>query len=782
MRRQETEQKTERCDLCGLPVSDGRGTKVESGGSVFCCEGCRRVSETLGEETLEDAVGEKEDGEREIPEGHETTHLHVSGMYCKACELFVEKTAEGEEGVSGAEVSYATETGRFDYDPDVLDEDELTSKVSRGGYEAYTKYDEEARREERNEAHGRFIVGGFFGMMVMVWYTFFLYPKYFGYEPLFELSSAGGYFLFGNIFVASSVVLFYTGYPLLRGAYVGLRARSPNMDLLVVLAAVSAYIYSTVALSLGRTDLYYDVSVAVILVVSFGGYYERRVKRRALESLKNVTEARVEEARLADGGTVPTEEVDEGDEILVREGERAPTDGVVIEGEGAVDESVVTGESTPVTKREGDYVVGGSLVTENALIVERVGEEGEGALDRLVDVMWDLQSADSGVQRLAGRLATVFVPLVLAVAVVVFFATAYVSGIERAALSSLTVLIVSCPCALGLATPLALATGVKTAVENGIVVSDDTVFERVRDVDIFVFDKTGTLTTGSLELLGYEGDEKALKYASKVETLSSHPIAEAISSATDDFDTAEVTEFRTLNKGVEGRVDGERVVVGHPDVFDGDTETEWEIDEETRERIERAGRQGLPVVVGWSGKVRGVLTVGEKEREGWEAVLREVGKEARVVVLTGDESEWTQRYADSEAVDEVFEGVPPEAKAETVERLRTEGTVAMVGDGTNDAPALAASDLGIAMGGGTALASDAADITILDDDLSKVPLVIRVSQATRRRIHENLGWGFFYNFVAIPLAVAGLLNPLLAAGAMATSSLLVTLNSARDLV
>jgi len=223
------------------------------------------------------------------------------------------------------------------------------------------------------------------------------------------------------------------------------------------------------------------------------------------------------------------------------------------------------------------------------------------------------------------------------VPLVVFVVTAYVSGVERAALSSLTVLIVSCPCALGLATPLTLAAGVRTAVENGVVVSDDTVFEEVRGVDTFVFDKTGTLTTGSLEVLGYEGDGEVLRRASVVEALSSHPVAEALSSATEEgADASEVTDFRTLGKGVEGRVDGERVVVGHPEVFEEDTD-KWEVSEEVRDWVEDAEKLGIPVVVGWSGEVRGVLTVGEEEHEGWEEVLREVGENARVVVLTGDE-------------------------------------------------------------------------------------------------------------------------------------------------
>jgi len=773
-----TDQETPRCELCDLPAVE---TRVEEDGEVFCCRGCKEVYVTLGEAALEEDDADEDDAP---PEDCETAYLHVNGMHCTACEIFVEDAASSHEGVETAAASYATETVRLDYDEDAVDEDELPDAVSGAGYKASHKYDDEARREARNENIGRLIVGGFFGMMAMMWYVFFLYPTYFGYAPLFSLSGIEGYFLFANIFVATTVVFFYTGAPILRGAYVSLRAGQPNMDLLVVLAAFSAYAYSTVALFFGRTDLYYDVTVAVVLVVSVGGYYERRMKRRALGSLAGITEVRVEEARREDGTTVSVDEVHEGDRLLVRSGERVPVDGTVVEGTAAVDESVVTGEPEPETKRQGDYVVGGSVVADDAVVVEAAGDEG--ALDRLTSLLWDLQTAEGGVQRLADRLATVFVPLVLAVAagvLVVWLVQG--AGVEAAVLTALTVLIVSCPCALGLATPLAVASGVSEAVSRKIVVSDDTVFERVRDVETVVFDKTGTLTTGRLEVVDAYGD--VLDRAVAVERLSSHPVADAVVRAGDAVTDggagavqADAAGFAEHAKGVEGTVDGDRVLVGDRSLFESEG---WTVPQDTVEALESAEESGRGVVVGWSGEARGVLTVAEKEREGWLEVVEAVAEAGkRVVVLTGDEGETARRFHETEPIETVFEGVPPEAKAETVRRLRGEGSTAMVGDGTNDAPALAEADLGVAMGGGTALASDAADVTVLDDDLSKLETVLELSDATRRRTYQNIGWAFFYNAVAIPLAVTGLINPLLAALAMATSSLLVTLNSSRPLL
>jgi Cu2+-exporting ATPase len=455
-----------------------------------------------------------------------------------------------------------------------------------------------------------------------------------------------------------------------------------------------------------------------------------------------------------------------------------------------VDESVVTGEPEPETRKEGDYVVGGSVVTDNAVVIESVGDGGEGALDRLTNLLWSLQSTDTGVQRLADRLATVFVPLVLVVAsVALVFRFATGAGVESAVLTALTVLIVSCPCALGLATPLAVASGVRAAVERGIVVSDDTVFERIRDVETVVFDKTGTLTTGKLEVVKVEGDENVVGRAAAVERFSAHPVAEAVVRADESEAVADggveagidagTAGFEEHKKGVEGIVEGDRILVGAPSLFEN---ANWSL-EELRDEIEDAEERGRGVVVGWSGEARGVITVAERERDEWRDVVKTVADEGkRVVVLTGDEGESARRFGEADGVDTVFEGVPPEAKAETVRRLREEGTTAMVGDGTNDAPALAEADLGVAMGGGTALASDAADVTVLDDDLSKLETVVALSNATRRRTRQNIGWAFLYNTVAVPLAVVGVLNPLLAAVAMATSSLLVTINSSRRLL
>ncbi|WP_265110055.1 heavy metal translocating P-type ATPase [Halosolutus halophilus] len=782
------------CTLCSFPTPAEPHTAPDVDGT-FCCQGCLEVHRTLDEvdDVSADAVRDRiDDGSTDSDDiDGEDAFLAVDGMHCATCEAFLETRATNTDGVRGAAASYATDTVRVTYDPDEIDPADLPEVVSGYGYDAHDRT--ESRDEEpRDAALVKFLVGGgMFGMMVMIWYALFLYPTYFGYEPIADFGSYDGYYVAANIWLMTSFVLFYTGYPILRGAYVSLRAGMPNMDLLIAVAAVGSYAYSTLAMGLGRTDLYFDVSVAIILAVTAGNYYEDRIKRRATGLLSDLTEQQVDEARRADGETVPRSEIEPGDRLLVRPGERIPLDGDVVKGEAAIDESLVTGESVPIEKGPGDAVRGGTVVTDAPVVVE-VGEDAESTLDHLVSLLWSIQSARPGVQRLADKLATIFVPLVLAIATgvaAVLLATG--SAPSTALLVGLTVVIVSCPCALGLATPLAIASGVQSAAKRRIVVAAESIFEDAPEVDVVVLDKTGTLTTGSMTVADVHVDadadaETVLARAGAVETLSEHPIGAAIAeTAADGTDPveADVNTFERDSRGVSAIVnadeDDDRVVVGHPDYL---RERGLSVPGTLEPHVERARSNGdVPVVVGWDGRARGVIVVGDAPREEWREAVETLSAGREIVVLTGDEGAAADRFRDVDAVDEVFAGVPPEAKAETVRRLRSRGTVAMVGDGSNDAPALAAADVGIAMGSGTKLATEAADAVIVGDDLGAVAETFAVAAGTHRRIRQNLAWAFAYNAVAIPLAIAGLLNPLFAAVAMAGSSVIVVVNSSRSI-
>ena len=832
------------CSLCELPAPKPPVT-TEGVEGTYCCRGCLEVSVALSDlaDVDREAVRRRTESgiDRSVPEGAAVAFLAIDGMHCTTCEGFLALLGERAEGIISVEASYATDTARVVYDPETVTAEELPNALSGYGYEARPPDDSADATRRDDDLTQRLVIGAFFSMLVMPWYLFYLYPSYVGIETgiltVDSTTLVGLYLPMVMIGVMTSVVLFYTGYPVLRGAYVSLRVGRPNVDLLVSIAALAAYAYSTVALTMGSTHLYYDVSIAVIMVVTLGTHYERRIKRRANALLADVTAARSREAlRRTDEGTetVPLDELAPGDEVLIRPGERVPIDGTVLEGVAAVEEAVLTGESLPVTKRPGDPVIGGSVTADGALVVA-VGEDAESTIDRLATAMWEIQSGSPGVQRFADRLATIFVPFVLVLATVVT-AWRLAAGVApaEALLTGLTVLVVSCPCAMGLATPLAVSAGLRDGLRRGIVVTDASVFESAPAVETIVFDKTGTLTAGEMAVRAVYGDERALERSAAVERHSSHPVASAIAGYVDDADEASGaprtegletetlradggaldTDGRDLNaddenrdagdattsadgpialrrelvasdferhpgEGVSATVEGTRVVVGTPVLVE---RLVGPVPDRLETRIERAhGRGELPVVVGYDGRARAVAVVGDRERAAWKAVLEEAA-DREVVILTGDDESATARFRDHPAVDRVFAGVPPDGKVETVRRLTEAGVTAMVGDGTNDAPALAAADVGIAMGSGTARATDAAAAVLASSDLRDVGAVFELAAGTRRRIRENVCWALCYNAVAIPLAAAGAINPLFAAVAMAASSLLVVTNSSRPVL
>jgi Cu2+-exporting ATPase len=825
------------CALCDLPTPD---PPVTDGGvdGEFCCRGCLEVGRRLDDVSAADPddLDRTDASGRDVPESAETAYLDVDGLHCSACELFLEDEAASTDGVHDADVSYATDAARVAYDPETADPADLPGIFDRLGYGASLPDGDGGEPAGASESGGwlggddrRVVVGSLLGMVVMLGYGLVLYGSYLDLAPTAELGVLAATLALGTVYCAvtfglvfglleavallavlqsvsfaailnadalsvgsvvpvvaalATVVVFYTGRPFLRGAYVSLRAGRPNMDLLVALAVLAAWGYSVAAWAAGSAHVYFDVAVMVVLVVTLGNRIEERVKARAVSGLSAFAAARVDEARRRTGGgateTVAVGDLEAGDEVVVRAGERVPVDGTVAEGAAAVDESLVTGESVPDTKRPGDEVVGGTVVTDDALVVE-AGEGAGSTADRLVDLLWDIRSSRPGVQQVADRLAAVFVPLVvvLAVATAAYYVWAG-AGVAAAVLTGVAVLVVSCPCALGLATPLAVSAGVREALDAGVVVTDAGVFERVRDVDAVVLDKTGTLTTGEMAVedvttAGGTDPETVLARAAAVEQFSTHPVAGAVTDRADPPD-GEVTDFDRKPRGVAGTVDGDRVLVGHPALF-----ADWAVPGTVRDAV--AASEGVPAVVGWDGEAKGVLAVADQPREEWLPVVEELAAGGRdVVVLTGDDPEAARQFREHDAVADVFAGVPPEGKAQTVRAVgdSEDGTVAMVGDGSNDAPALAAADLGVAMASGTELAADAAD-AVVTGDLDAVPELFGLADATRSRIRQNLGWAFTYNAVAVPLAVGALLNPLFAAVAMAASSLVVVGNSARPL-
>ncbi|WP_255167079.1 heavy metal translocating P-type ATPase [Natrononativus amylolyticus] len=811
----------DRCELCGTPVESARRLEERA---TFCSAGCRDVARALGDR--EPAPGQVPDADERPADELTRTFFRVDGMRQATCEAFLERVATARDGVAAAEASYVTETVRVDHDLERCSKAALRDALSTTGYTAYLREEADAdgaaagptrrsremvgtrKRRSDDTFDARYIVGIVFGAFLLVPYVTILYPVHLAtvydgwvlglYAEAFQDGTGP---LFVRIYlVLAGLVLVVTGMPVLRGAYVGLVLRRPNTDLLVSLTIVSAFLYSTAAAVAGRIDIYYDLTIVVAAAVMAGSFYESSVKRRGTELLTELTISQVDTARRyeADGTTreVPAADLEPGDRLLVRRGERIPVDGTLAEGRCTVDEAVVTGESLPVAKRVGDRVVGGSAVTADAAVVT-VDEGATSSIERLTHRVWNLQSADHGIQRRADRYAGIAALVVVAAAVLVA-AGALLTGMgaTTAALAALLAVFVVSPWGLGLATPVSVASILEEALDRGLVVFDETVFERLRAVDVVVFDKTGTLTIGRMEVLETTAPDDLLATVAALERRASHPVGAAIVAAFGvestggrrvDDGTAERGDERRIEgftdhaTGVSGRVDGVELLAGTPDLF---ADRGWAVPASVETAVADARRSGhLPVVVGRGGAAEGVVVVGDEPRDGWRETVTELGDRGlEVVVLTGDHRAATDAFERHPHVDHVFASVPPAGKTAAIDLLKADGRVAMVGDGTNDAPALAAADLGISLGSGTALASDASDLTVLENDLGAVALAFDLSRRARVRVARNEWLALGYNAVVIPAALVGLLNPLTAMLAVAASGLLVVANASRRLV
>ncbi len=713
----------------------------------------------------------------------------------------LERALQAVDGILKAQVSFTTEKANVIYIPTVITQSEIRRQIIEAGFEAVVLGDdlEDAERKARQQeiAQQRHF------MTIGLLFTI----------PLFLLSMGRDFGILGAwayqpwvkwlMFALATPVQFYVGWQYYHGAYKSLRNRSANMDVLVAMGSSAAYFYSIpILLGFLPGHVYFETSAMIITLIKVGKFLEARAKGRTSEAIKKLMGLRAKTALVIQDGAeveIPAEQVQVGDMVIVKPGEKIPVDGIVVEGHSSVDESMITGESLPVEKAVGDKVIGATLNKLGRIKFEATKVGKDTALSQIIRLVEEAQGSKAPIQRLADRVSAVFVPAVILVALITFIVwyffvplplEAEISIFTRALINMVAVLVIACPCAMGLATPTAVMVGTGKGAEMGILIKSGEALERAGRLSTVILDKTGTITKGQPEVTDVviAGDKKdqvsrdeLLRLAASVEKGSEHPLGEAIwaEAGNRSLTLVEPQGFQAeAGHGVEALVEGRNILVGNRRMMEN---RGINLDGVVEELVRLQSEAKTAILVAMDGEVAGIIAVADTLKDGSRlavARLQEMG--LSVGMITGDNVQTAQAIARKVGLEDVFAEVLPGEKAEKIKELQgSEQVVAMVGDGINDAPALAQADVGVAIGTGTDVAISAASITLISGDLDGVPKAISLSRQTLRTIKKNLFWAFIYNIILIPAAAAGILNPIMAAGAMAFSSIFVVSNSLR---
>jgi Cu+-exporting ATPase len=725
--------------------------------------------------------------------------LGVTGMTCATCALRIEKGLKNVAGVSQASVNLATERATVEYDPGVIEDGRFERLIRDLGYDAVieasqdtdsgalsdsTDKEKELRQREIRKLRLSFIVSAILSfplLAAMFAGMFRIEALMFLHNPVVQLALA-------------TPVQFVIGYRFYKHAFKSIRSGSPSMDVLVALGTSAAYLYSIYngffrSLPAGQNPaLYFEASAIIITLVLLGKLLEAAAKGRTSEAIKRLIGLQPKTARVLKDGEeidIPIAELEVGQAVLVRPGERIPVDGEILEGSSAVDESMITGESIPVEKTKGDTVIGAAINTYGAFTFKATKVGRDTILAQIIRVVEEAQGSKAPIQRLADRVAGIFVPAVLGVAAVTFLIWLLAAGdLTMGLISAVAVLVIACPCAMGLATPTAIMVGTGKGAENGVLIRSGESLELAHKLDAIVFDKTGTITLGEpslTDIVSLNGWSRIdlLRLAGAAEKNSEHPLGIAIAEAARrELDQiGEAHDFQAApGKGVRAVIDDHTVLVGTRG-FLSEAGLSLAAVEDRIATLEAEGKTVMLLSV--DGEVQGLLAVADRVKDGSRTAvktLKAMGLE--VYMITGDNRKTAEAIGREVGVDQIMAEVLPERKAQAVEQIRKQGKiVAMVGDGINDAPALVTADIGMAMGTGTDIAMESADITLMNGDLMSVAAAIQLSQRTMRKIKQNLFWAFFYNTIGIPIAAFGMLNPIIAGAAMAFSSVSVVSNS-----
>ncbi|MCG9823768.1 heavy metal translocating P-type ATPase [Staphylococcus argenteus] len=718
----------------------------------------------------------------------ETVELDITGMTCAACSSRIEKVLNKTDGVQKATVNLTTEQAKVDYYPEETDANQLITRIQKLGYDAAVKdkNKDQASRKTKELQHKliKLIISAALSLpllMLMFVHLFNMHIPSLFMNPWFQ-------------FILATPVQFIIGWQFYVGAYKNLRNGGANMDVLVAVGTSAAYFYSIYEMLrwlsgvTTQPHLYFETSAVLITLILFGKYLEARAKSQTTNALGELLSLQAKEARILKDGNeimIPLNDVRVGDTLIVKPGEKIPVDGTIIKGMTSIDESMLTGESIPVEKNIEDTVIGSTMNKNGTITMTATKVGGDTALANIIKVVEEAQSSKAPIQRLADIISGYFVPIVVGIALLTFIVwiTLVTPGIfEPALVASISVLVIACPCALGLATPTSIMVGTGRAAENGILFKGGEFVERTHQIDTIVLDKTGTITNGRPVVTDYHGDDQTLQLLATAEKDSEHPLAEAIVNYAKDkhMQLTETTSFKAVpGHGIEATIEDHHILVGNRKLMaENDISLPKHISDDLT-NYEQDGKTAMLIAVNHS--LTGIIAVADTVKEHAKDAIKQLHDMGiEVAMLTGDNKNTAQAIAKQVGIDTVIADILPEEKAAQIAKLQQQGKkVAMVGDGVNDAPALVKADIGIAIGTGTEVAIEAADITILGGDLMLIPKAIYASKATIRNIRQNLFWAFGYNIAGIPIAAMGLLAPWVAGAAMALSSVSVVTNALR---
>jgi Cu2+-exporting ATPase len=810
------------CDHCLLEIAETKAVHDEIKGQkkVFCCHGCKGVYRLINEEGLEEfydlrgsswipgppvdiSIEPSSFNEVSRQTGDEIeTDIMLYGIRCASCIWLIEKILRRTTGITYAKVNYATHRARIRWNQKKTGIKEILLRIKSIGYtpEPFTaKAHEEHLKKEQRDLLVRFGTAAFFSMQLML-YSVALYAGYFqgmgpGTKIFFQLISL----------LVTTPVLFYSGMPLIKGSVRGLKNLSFNMDVLIVIGASSAYFYSIYQILIAG-EVYFDTAAMIITLILLGRYIESGAKGRAYEVVTRLLSLSPKEARVLRRGnvsdknilnrdftTVQVSSIHEGEYVQISPGERISFDGTVLEGSSEVDESMLTGESRPVSKVSGSEVFCGTQNLYGSFIfqVKRTGDDT--VLAQIIKVVEDAQSRRAPVQALVDRVVGVFVPAVLFLSMGTGMTWSYFGGdMTEALMNAVSVLVIACPCALGLATPLAILIGTNRGASKGILIKGGDIIERAIKINTIIFDKTGTITEGRQGVLSYRGigitDKEALFLASSLERLSEHSISRAIIDIDKDMQPFNVSGFAAYpGRGIKGKIEGKEALIGSRGFIESEGISGSINDALSAEQlswVESQEHSGATVVyLSFNKKLSGIFVISDAVRKEARAAVDSLKKMRHdVIIITGDSTQAAIAAAAEVDLhkDKVIAQRLPVEKAEAIREMQKEGRkVVMIGDGINDAPALIQADVGIAMGRATDIALESADMVLMKNDLRLVPDAILLSKKIYTIIRQNLFWAFIYNIVALPLAVTGILHPIVAAISMTFSSLSVVGNSVR---